>query len=85
MDRTSGTGEDGSYFFLELTNNRIAMLACEHRSTGCVSLYLVVRAGGRVDWEDYEQVMEPLGIPLEEVARQGGLVWRRRGPKRESP
>jgi hypothetical protein len=54
------------------------MITDERSAMRGVSLYLNASPDGEVDWEDYEQVMQPLGVPREEVFRQGGLVWRQR-------
>lgn len=80
IDRNDRGSEPIRFFYLKLENNRIAAITSERRAMRGVSLYLPIRAGGRVDWEDYEQIMNSLGIPLEEVFRRGGLVWKRRKP-----
>ena len=71
------------YFFLQLTHGRIAMITNEMSMRG-VSLYLHASPAGEVDWEDFEQVTQPLGVPVEEVFLQGGLVWQRNDPRRTS-
>jgi hypothetical protein len=59
------------------------MLECEERRPDCINLYLPEKEG-RVYWEDYEQIMKPLGVPLEKAFRQGGLSWRHRKPTPEA-
>ena len=78
IDRKGGGAGPIRYFFLQLTHNRVARITDERSAGRGVTLYLYATPDGEVDWEDYEQVVQPLGIPLEEVFRQGGLVWRRR-------
>jgi hypothetical protein len=77
-DREGGGAGPIRYLFLQLRHDRIAMITDERRAMRGVSLYLYASPDGEVDWEDYEQVMQSLGVPLEEVFRQGGLMWRRR-------
>lgn len=79
-DANGGGAGPVQFFFLQLAAGRMAALYCWDREPSTIELYLTVREGGRVDLEDLEQVVEPLGIEAQAVFRQGGLVWRRRKP-----
>ncbi len=83
VDKYGGGAGLHRYFFLELHANRLAQICwCESRPKS-LELHLRAATTGRVDWEDYDQIMDRLGVPLEKVFRQGGLVWRYRKPTPE--
>lgn len=82
-DQVGGGAGLHRQFFLELARNRLAALCWWERRPHRIQLHLHCNLQGRVDWEDFDQVMDCLELPLEQVFRQGGLVWRYRKPTPE--
>ncbi|MBL9036970.1 MAG: hypothetical protein JNG84_00515 [Archangium sp.] len=78
IDRHGGGAGPCRSFFVELTRSRLAMLEWCHAHQQ-VALFLPDR-NGTVFWEDYFQVVDPLGLQLEQVFRQGGITWKHRRP-----
>jgi len=81
-DRDSGRARPIRYFFLQLASGRLAEVSDERRSMRGSSLGLQTSQDGEVEWQDLEQVLHALKVPVREVFLQGGLVWRGRS---ESP
>jgi hypothetical protein len=82
-DRDNGGAGPARFFFLELARSKLARLECEQRHPQRINLYLPEK-NGVAYWDDYDQVMNPLGVPLEEAFRQGGVNWRHRKPTPEA-
>lgn len=78
-DKYNGGAGPSRFFFLELARNRLARLESEDRHPGRINLYLPERDGVAY-WDDYDQVMGPLGVPLENAFRQGGVNFKHRKP-----
>lgn len=76
-DKYNGGAGPCRYVFLEISRNRLAMLECEDRHPDRIDLYLPDR-NGTVYWEDYDQVMNALAVPLAGAFRQGGINWKHR-------
>lgn len=70
-------------FFLELARNRLARLDWELRAPDRIALCLTTR-NGVAYWDDYDQVMNPLGVSLKNAFRQAGINWRHRKPTPEA-
>jgi hypothetical protein len=84
VDKHGGGAGPCRYFVLELSGNRLAMLeSCAACRDIHLSLPVHARSGVRY-WEDYFAVFDPLGLPLEQVFRQGGIVWTHRHPSPEA-
>lgn len=84
VDKHGGGAGPCRYFVLELSRNRLAMLesCAAYRD---IHLHLPVNhRSGICYWEDYFQVLDPLGLTLEQVFRQGGIVWKHRKPSPEA-
>lgn len=84
VDKNGGGAGPCRYFVLELSRNRLAMLesCAAYRD---IHLHLPVNhRSGICYWEDYFQILDPLGLPLEQVFRQGGIVWKHRKPSPEA-
>ncbi len=82
-DKYGGGAGPARFFFLELARSRLASLDSQDRHPGLIRLYLPER-NGVVYWDDYDQVMEPLGVPLDEAFRQGGMNFKHRKPTPEA-
>lgn len=80
VDKHGGGAGPCRFFLLELPRNRLAMI--EHCAAyGFIQLHLPVNErSGVCWWDDYFAVFDPLGLPLEQVFRQGGTVWKHRQP-----
>jgi hypothetical protein len=80
MDKYGGGAGPCAFFVLELARNRLAMLEyCQAYKQ--VHLHLPTRGlSGVCYWEDYFQVVDPLGLELKDVFRQGGTIWKHRRP-----
>ncbi len=83
MSKDLGGAGPSRYFFLDLGRNRLARLESVARHYGRINLYLPEREGVAY-WDDYDKVMGPLGVPLEEAFRQGGVNFRHRKPTPEA-
>ena len=77
LDRKGGGAGPVRHFFLSLGENRIAEFNSWERKPGVVELSLEVNDSGVVYWEDFESAMSSLGVPLEQVHRQGAFNWVR--------
>lgn len=82
-DKDNGGAGPARFFFLELARNRLARLESEERHPDRINLYLPVRDGVAY-WDDYDQIMGPLGVPLERAFRQGGVNFKHRKPTPEA-
>lgn len=82
-DKYNGGAGSCRYFLLEIQRSRLAMLECEDRYPDHLRLYLPVRQGTAY-WDDYDQVVNPLGVLLENSFRQGGIKWKYRKPTAEA-
>lgn len=84
VDKYGGGAGPCRYFLLELSRNRLAMLeSCAAYRNIHVQLPVHDRSGVCY-WEDYFAVFDPLGLPLEQVFRQGGIIWKHRHPSPEA-
>jgi len=84
VDKHGGGAGPCRYFVLELSGNRLAMLeSCAAYRDIHLSLPVNARSGV-CHWEDYFAVFDPLGLPLGQVFRQGGIVWKHRHPSPEA-
>jgi hypothetical protein len=88
LDREGGGAGPVRFFLLQMSYRRYASFSSwkrkkswETESGEYVELSLRVNERGVVWWEDFEEVMGPLNLPLEKVQRQGGFNWRRRRPQ----
>lgn len=84
VEKYGGGAGPCRYFLLELSRNRLAMLeSCAAYRNIHVQLPVHDRSGVCY-WEDYFAVFDPLGLPLEQVFRQGGIIWKHRHPSPEA-
>lgn len=83
-DKYGGGAGPCRYFILELPHSRLAMLEyCKAYKQ--VHLHLpVTDRQGTCYWEDYFQIVDPLDLRLEQVFRQGGVIWKHRKPSLEA-
>ena len=77
-DRAGGGAGPVHYFLIRMSHGRVAAFNSWERKPGYVELSLKVNARGVVYWEDYDDAMSLLNVPLEEVRRQSAFNWRRR-------
>lgn len=84
VDRHGGGAGPCRFFLLELPRNRLAMV--EHCAAyRAIHLHLPVHGrSGVCWWDDYFAVLDPLGLGLEQVFRQGGTVWKHRRPSAQA-
>ena len=66
------------WFCLMLRNSRYATICRWDKTPGTIEVSLELRAGGRVDIEDLEQVLEPLCVDFRSVLRQSAFLWKHR-------
>jgi len=85
LDREGGGAGLNHFFLLKMGHGRFAAFTSWERRAGYVELSLRVNSRGIVYWEDFEEVMEPLGVPLNEVRRQGAFNWHRRNKQQVTP
>jgi hypothetical protein len=78
IDRYGGGAGPVHYFLIRMPHRRVAAFSSWERKPGYVELSLKANERGVVYWEDYEDAMAPLNVPLQEVHRHGAFSWRRR-------
>jgi hypothetical protein len=82
-DKYNGGAGPARFFFLELARSRLARLEWEERHPDRIDLYLTQKSGVSY-WDEYDQIMTPLDVPLERAFRQGGVHWKHRNPTPEA-